>query len=189
MCITSELRGATKPAFGALYAGDFRRWYAVFTSSQHEKSVLRQLELREIESFLPTYEAERVWKNRQRVKLTVPLFPSYVFVRIERGERARVLQSPGVLSIVGNHRELLAIPDEQIDVLRSGLWAKGIEPYDGLVVGTSVRIKSGPFQGIQGTLVRRNGHHRFVLTVHLINRHASFEVDADNVEPVIEEPQ
>jgi hypothetical protein len=32
-----------------------RSWFAVFTNPQHEKSAVRQLELREIESFLPTY--------------------------------------------------------------------------------------------------------------------------------------
>jgi hypothetical protein len=36
-------------------------WYAVYTIPQHEKSALKQLELREIESFLPVYETVRVW--------------------------------------------------------------------------------------------------------------------------------
>lgn len=44
-----------------------RNWYAVYTVPQHEKSALKQLDIREIESFLPTYETVRVWKNRQRM--------------------------------------------------------------------------------------------------------------------------
>ena len=63
-----------------------RNWYAVYTVPQHEKSALKQLDIREIESFLPTYETVRVWKNRQRMKLILPLFPTYLFVHINSRE-------------------------------------------------------------------------------------------------------
>lgn len=166
-----------------------RSWHAVFTVPQHEKSAARQLGFRSIESFLPTYESVRLWKNRQRVKLALPLFPSYLFVRINNHERGRVLQSPGVLRIIGNHRQPLPIPDETIDFLRSDLCARGIEPYSGLVIGQKVRICSGALKGVEGTLMRKNNHHRFVLTIDLINRHAAVEVAAENLEPIIEDIQ
>ena len=57
-------------------------WYAVYTLPNNEKSLLKQLDVRQIESFLPTWESVRTWKNRQRVKIVQPLFPSYLFVRI-----------------------------------------------------------------------------------------------------------
>src|SRR5271170_2919435 len=71
---------------GADAAAD-RNWFATFTLPQNEKSVLRQLDLRKVESFLPTYETIRVWRNRQRKRVTLPLFPTYLFVRIHRAER------------------------------------------------------------------------------------------------------
>lgn len=163
-----------------------RRWYAVFTTPQHERAAMRQLGLREIESYLPTYESVRVWKNRQRVTLALPLFPSYLFVRINGNERGRVLQSPGVLRIVGNHKEPLPISDETIDFLRSDLCAHGLEPFSGLVVGQRVRVRSGALKGIEGTLMRRNNQNRFVLTIDLIHRHAAVEVAAENLEPMEE---
>ncbi len=64
-----------------------RQWYAVYTVPRNEKSVARHLDLREIEYFLPTYETSRIWKNRQRVKVVLPLFPTYVFVCIDRRQR------------------------------------------------------------------------------------------------------
>ena len=76
-----------------------RKWYAVFTAPQSEKSAVKHLGLREIETFLPTYETVRLWKNRQRVKTILPLFPTYLFVHICSRERAKVLQSPGVLRL------------------------------------------------------------------------------------------
>ncbi len=161
-----------------------QHWYAVFTLPQNEKSTARQLRLRDVEAFVPTYESLRVWKNRQRVKLELPLFPSYLFVRICRSQRSRVLAAPGVLRIVGNRLDPVPVPDTTIDFLRSGLFAKSIEPYSELVVGERVRIRSGPMQGLEGVLVRKNNNLRFVLTIDLINRHASVEIGAENLEPV-----
>lgn len=163
-----------------------RRWYAVFTLPQNEKSAVRHLGLREIESFLPTYETVRVWKNRQRVHLVLPLFPSYLFVHITSRERAKVLASPGVVRIVGSGREPLAVPDAAIDFLRSDLCeGQKVEPYCELVVGEKVRIKSGPMQGLRGVLVRKSNSLRFVLTVDLINQHAAVEIGAEHLEPIV----
>lgn len=165
-------------------AGRDRNWYAVYTIPQHEKSVVKHLDLREIESFLPVYETVRVWKNRQRMKLILPLFPTYLFVHINFRERARVLQSPGVLQIVGD-RGCTYIPDSEVEFLRSDYCRQRIEPYRDLVIGERVRIKSGVMHGLQGTLIRKSDSMRFVLTVELINQHAAIQVDAEDLEPIV----
>jgi len=167
------------------YLGSGKNWYAVFTVPQNEKSAVRHLTQRDVESFLPTYESVRVWKNRQRVHLVLPLFPSYLFVRIARNERAAVLGSPGVLRIVGNSHGPLAVPDRTIEFLRSDLCLNKIEPYSELVVGQKVRIRNGAMRGLQGVLVRKNNNLRFVLTIELINQHAAVEISAENLEPVV----
>jgi len=163
---------------------DDRNWYAVFTAPQHEKSVVKHLDLRAVESFLPTYETVRVWKNRQRKRIVVPLFPTYLFVHISFRERVRVLESPGVLQIVGNRREPSTLPDSEIEFLRSGCRKGLVEAYRDFVIGKRVRIKCGPMEGVQGTLVRKNGCAKFVLTLEMINQHAAIQVDADNLEMV-----
>ena len=159
-----------------------RKWYAVFTYPQHEKSVARQFAARDIESFLPTYETIHLWKNRQRMRLVLPLFPSYLFVHIDSTQRTKVLQSSGVLQIVGNSKQSIALPDPEIEFLRSGFCKHRVEPFRELVVGQTVRIKSGIMQGVQGTLVKRNSNMRFVLTLSLINQHASVLVNAEDLE-------
>jgi transcription antitermination factor NusG len=161
-----------------------RRWHAVFTLPQNEKSVVKHLEIREIESFLPTYEAIRFWKNRQRKTIVLPLFPTYLFVRISSQERTKVLQSTGVLAIVGKNREPSPIPDAEIKFLLSDLYRHKIEPFHELVIGERVRIRSGVMSGVEGTLVRKGERMRFVLTLDLINQHTAIQVDADSLEPV-----
>lgn len=158
-----------------------RKWYAVHTAPQHEASVSRHLGLREVEAFLPTYERTRVWKNRQRITTAAPLFPGYLFVSISERERGRVLGTPGILRIVGNSKEPIAVPDVVIEFLRSS-GSLPFEPYPELPVGERVRIKRGPLREVTGVLVRKNKGLRFVVSIELINQHASVEVDADLLE-------
>jgi len=182
MNLTAAIASPEQPVYAANMAA--RSWYAVFTLPQNEKAIARHLALRNVELFLPTYETLRVWKNRQRVKVTLPLFPSYLFVRIDPVQRVRVLEVPGVVHIVGNGRKCIPLDDAEVEFLRSGLSGKKAEPYQELVVGERVRIKHGVMQGLTGTLVRKSSTLRFVLTFNLINQHAAVEVDADLLEPI-----
>jgi transcriptional antiterminator RfaH len=162
-----------------------RSWFAVFTLPKNEKAVVKHLSLRSVETFLPTYEDVRVWKNRQRVNVVLPLFPSYLFVHINRWERVKVLQSPGVLHIVGNGRDDVSLSEAEVEFLRSGLNGRKIEPFGDFVVGERVRIKSGLMQGVEGVLVRKKAKLRFVLAINLIKQYAAVEIDADDLELVL----
>ncbi len=161
-----------------------RRWFAVVTNPKHEKVTLRHFDHEGIEGFLPTYASSRTWKNRQTVKLELPLFPTYLFARIDQGERARVLRTPGVRQLVGNGRESLSVADQEIDFLRTNLGAQKIEPHVGLVEGQRVRVRSGPLHGVEGWLVRKSSDWRFVLTVQLVQQQVAVEVDASILEPI-----
>src|SRR5271165_965408 len=107
------------------------RWYAVFTMSRHEKKITEHLGQREIESFLPLYKVKHRWKNRCTVALELPLFPNYLFVRIDPQERRRVLSVPSVVTIVSAGREPLPVADNYITALRDGLLTHRIEPHPG----------------------------------------------------------
>ncbi len=162
-----------------------RSWYAALTTPQHEKAALRQLDCGGIETFLPTYSSSRTWKNRQKVTLELPLFPTYLFVRIDPSERTRVLRTPGVRRLVGNSREPLSVADREIEFLRDSLGEQKVEPHTGLVEGERVRVKAGALRGMEGCLVRKCSDWRFVLTVQLIHQHVAVEVDASMLEPIL----
>jgi transcription antitermination factor NusG len=158
-------------------------WFAVFTSSHHEKKVSQRFLDQRIENFLPLYSQVHHWTNRRKVTLQLPLFPNYVFVRINRRQRGRVLQVPGVVAIVGRGYEPTPLPDFEIESLRSGLHLRKFEPHPSLEVGTRVRIRVGPLEGMEGFLVRKKNNLRIVLTVPLINKSVAVEVDSGDVEP------
>ena len=182
--LCNVLPSAGEISLGTASADVTRHWYALYTLPQNEKSVSAHLALREIESYLPTYGSVRKWKNRQQVKLVLPLFPSYVFARISRRECGRVLSTPGVVRLVGNSREPIPVSDATIGFLRSDLCMGRMEPYRELVLGERVRIKDGAMRGVEGMLVRKNDKLRFVLNVEMIQRQVAVEIDACNLEPL-----
>ena len=160
------------------------RWFAVYTIPRHEKRLAEHFGVRQIEFFLPLYRTLRKWKDGSRINLELPLFPNYIFVRISRRERVRVLEVPGVLSIVGCGREPAPLPDSEIEGLRRGIGLAKIEPYPYLVVGERVRINAGPLAGMEGVLVRKKNSFRVVLTISMIMQSAAVEVDVADLEPI-----
>jgi len=163
---------------------DLSFWYAVYTSAHHEKKVAEQFAGREIEHFLPLYEAVHQWKDR-RVRLQLPLFPGYVFVRLRSTERPRALQVPGVARLVGFGDRPAPIPDLEIDGLRRGLQSQlKMQPHPYLTEGRKVRIIRGPLAGIEGILVRQKQNFRVVLSLDLIMRSVVVEVDTSDVYPI-----
>jgi transcription antitermination factor NusG len=161
------------------------RWYAAYTCAQHEKRVAAELGMREVEHFLPLYSSLRRWKDRH-VQLELPLFPGYVFVRLALRDRLRVVQIPSVVRLVGFSGLPTALPDEEMEILRSGLCQSfGAEPHPFLAVGRRVRITAGPFAGLEGILKRKKGNLRVVVSLELIQRSMAVDVDAADVRPGI----
>jgi transcription antitermination factor NusG len=164
-------------------------WFAAFTSPRHEKRVEQHLTQRNVEHYLPVYRSSRKWRNGLKVVLDLPLFPGYIFVRIKRSERVRVLQVPGVLAIVGGTAgEMAPLPEADVEALRSGLHLRNAEPYPFLTTGQRVRIRSGALAGLEGIVVRQKNSLRCVINMDLIMQSIAVEVDGEELEPVGSEP-
>lgn len=157
-------------------------WFAVHTGSCQEKRVAQHLSIRDIEHFLPVSKTSRRWKNGCTVVLEQPLFPGYLFVKIARTERVRVLELPGVNSIVGNGREPLALHSEEIESLRDGIGQLNVEPCPYLNVGERARIVRGPLLGMTGIIARRKNGLRLILSLDVIMKSISVEIDTRDLE-------
>jgi transcription antitermination factor NusG len=157
-------------------------WLAAYTTPRHEKSVVRHLEVRGVEHFLPLFKAVRKWKNGCRVEVEFPVFPNYVFVRLDRRQLTLVLATPGILAFAGAAKVPAPIPDCEVEWLRKELPLRKFEPHPYLVVGSRVRIKSGPLTGMSGILTRKKAGLRVVLSIDLIRQSVAVEVDTDEIE-------
>jgi transcriptional antiterminator NusG len=147
--------------------------------------------MREIEHYLPLYRAHRKWSDGSRVTLDLPLFPGYIFVCIQRNERVRVLEVPGVLALVGGTGgEPASLPEAEIDALRLGLSQRNAQPNPLLQVGQRARILSGAFAGMEGVVQRMKYSYRVVLTLDSIMQSFAVEVDGEELEILdFEQPQ
>jgi transcription antitermination factor NusG len=160
------------------------QWYAVYTCSRHEKVVAKQLEDRQIETFLPLYRTWHRWKDRRK-QVELALFPSYVFVRIPAQARLRVLQVPGVASLVSFNGRPAPLPEQEIEALRGGLEHQVFaEPHPYLKVGRKVRVARGPMAGAEGILSRKKEKFRVVISIDVLMRSIAVEVDGNDVEAI-----
>lgn len=158
-------------------------WFAVYTSPRHEKTVDQHLCQRAVERYLPLYVSKKKWRNGIVGTAELPLFPSYLFVHIYPEQRITVLQTPGVLGLVGGTgREPAHLPAPEIEALRSGLKVRCAEPHLLLTAGQRVRIRSGALEGMEGVVVRKKGGLRVVITLDLIMKSIAVEVDESELE-------
>ena len=158
-------------------------WFVVQVAPQSEIRVASFLEHKGYQPFAPTYLSRKRWSDRIKT-LEKPLFPGYVFVQIALRDKLQVLKVPGVVQLISFNGRPAALPDAEIEALRSGL-ARSVatEPHPYLVVGKKVRVHHGPFAGVEGILIRRKDKFRVVLSIHLIQRSVAVEVDETEIEP------
>ena len=160
-------------------------WYAVQTRARNEKAISERLREQGLTTFLPLVTEIRRWSDRKK-KVELPLFSCYVFVKLVPGdhdERMRVYRTNGVFRIVNMHGELIPIPDEQIDALRTVVtqqipWTE--HPF--LKIGQRVRIRGGSMEGVEGVLLSRNGDRTLIISVDAIQRSLAVRVEGYEVE-------
>jgi len=163
---------------------DVPRWYVAYTYPRHEKAVADQVQLRSVETFLPTYTIKSQWKDRQ-VLLEQPLFAGYVFTRMTVRERVKVLSVPSVIRILSYRGMPVPVSDTEIDAMRLCVARGGrLEPHPYVAVGDRVRVRDGAFEGLEGIVVRKSNKCRLVVSLSLIHQSVSLEVAPEDLEVV-----
>lgn len=144
---------------------------------------MAQLREKHIEAFLPTIARWSRWKDRKK-RIDWPLFPGYCFVRIAREEALPVQTCAGVVQIIRNQDALAAVPDEEVQAIRTLVTTEmAYDPCPLLDLGAMVEVVRGPLRGVVGRLMRKGSHARLVLAVTLIGQGVSVEVDAADIRP------
>lgn len=162
------------------------KWYAVHTYPQNEKKVETELQRRGIATFLPLRSELHRWSDRTKV-VQVPLFPCYAFVRIAASPALRraIVQTPRVIRFLPDNNEPLAVPDAEIESIRTLL--KSDVPFSPFAaraaIGQRVRIRGGCLHGVEGTLVDCGGGRKCVVSINLIREAVAVTLDGYAIEP------
>jgi len=158
------------------------RWRVLQTKARQEKALSAALQATGVSHFLPLTPRVRYHGGRRRI-VHEPLFASYLFLwgpiddayfAVRTKRVARMIEAP-------DQRRL----DDELRQIRSALEQGGVlDPYPFLTQGRPVRVRAGPFQGVEGLVEERTGADRLVLQVHTLGRATSLEIDADLLEPI-----
>ena len=161
-----------------------QQWYALQVRPRFEKVVALHLQHKGYEEYLPLYRKRQRWSGRVK-EVDLPLFPGYLFCKFDVFRRLPILVIPGVMSVVGVGRNPLAVAEEEItavqNVVKSGLT---YEPSGFITTGQLARVERGPLRGLIGVVLESRNNCRLIVSVNLLQRSVSVELDAADVMPV-----
>jgi transcription antitermination factor NusG len=160
------------------------QWFALRVKSRCEKVVCTIARNKGFEEFLPLYECRRRWSDRTQ-SVDLPLFPGYVFCRLDPQQRFPLLTIPGALQLVGIGKIPVPIDDSEIIAIQSAVTSGlSAEPWPFLEAGQRVRLEDGPLAGMEGFLVEVRKRYRVVVSVTLLKRSVAVEIDSEWVAPL-----
>jgi len=129
-------------------------WFIFYTYPKSEKSIFRELTNLGYDVYLPMQEQIRQWHDRRK-KLQVPLFPNYIFVKIECCKIYQILSHPRVVRLVSFSGKHATINDDEIERIKKiTANCKELKVLNALKMGSKVRILDGPLKDMVGILTK-----------------------------------
>jgi transcription antitermination factor NusG len=144
-----------------------KQWHVIYTKSKWEKKVDELLMQKGFPSWCPVEKKERYWSDRKKI-IDVPLFRSYVFVKISKEDYAQVLSTMGVVNFLYFEKKPAIIRDNEIDDIKRYLGlstaSTSIEIVDlnNLSPQTKVAINQGLFMNRRGEVIKASKNNVFV---------------------------
>jgi len=152
-------------------------WFAVLARTGRERTATLLLENAGFECYLPVSKFTRRWSDRVK-EVEVPLFPGYLFCRMNPHNRLPVLITPGLIQIVGVGKTPIPVEEQEIAAIqRVGKIGLPTMPWPYLEVGHVVRIEEGPLEGMAGIVLKIKSGLKLVLSVSLLQRSVAVEID------------
>jgi transcription antitermination factor NusG len=159
-------------------------WFALRVKSRAEKIVATVARHKGYEVFLPLYHERRRWSDRFK-SVEMPLFPGYLFCRLDIHSRLPLITIPGAANFVGIGKVPVPIDEREISDIQRAIGAGVLaEPFPFLEIGQRVRLAEGPLTGVEGLLVEMRKQQRIVVSVSLLKRSIAVEIDRNWVRPL-----
>ena len=130
-----------------------KNWYVLYTKPRNEKKVTARLSEAGYEMYCPLVRTLKQWSDRKK-KGYFPMFPSYIFARVDEKERLEIVKDPGVLNFVFWLGKPAIMRDREIEAVKE-IENKGTDikvEGSGFEKGQFVEIPDGPFQGLTGVV-------------------------------------
>jgi transcription antitermination factor NusG len=163
-----------------------KRWFAVYTKYKCEKYVSENLARKSIEAYVPLISKTKRYARKIK-NYEVPLINCYVFVFITKSEYIGTLETEYVMKFLRQGKDLLAIPEVEIDVLKriAGdiIEANSIDTLD-FEAGEEVEVIAGHLAGMKGKIISKSGKKNFVIDLETIGYQLRIKVDLNLLRPL-----
>jgi transcription antitermination factor NusG len=160
------------------------QWFALRVKSRHEKTVSLAAKNKGFEQFLPLYRWRQTWSDRLKW-VEMPLFPGYVFCRLDPEHRLPLLTIPGVIDFVTFGKIPAPIDETEIASVQAAIRSELVsEPCSFLEGGHRVRLQRGPLAGVEGFLIDSTVQRRVVFSLTVLRRSIAVDIDNQWVEPL-----
>ena len=158
------------------------KWCVVYTRPQTERKVAANISDMGIESYLPLYKVVKQWRDRKK-KMEVPLFPNYVFVKVNEIKRASLYSIKEMVKFVTIEKRPVIINEQEIVAIKRVLSGDvEIEKEEFFQEGMKVRITQGQFAGLEGVVAKTCGKTRVIIKIDGLMKAFSFSIPTHMVE-------
>nr|WP_281719739.1 transcription termination/antitermination NusG family protein [Nitrosomonas nitrosa] len=164
-------------------------WYVVCTKPNQEKQASLNIGRLGVGCFLPLLQEQKIIRRKLKT-ITTPLFPGYLFVRINVPEHYRaVIYTRGVQKIVEFGSGPVEVDSAVIDAIRSRMPDSDVYVLDetkGFGSGQPVQIKDGPLGGLEAVFMRElPGRQRAIVLLRALAFQARAVVGVDQLVPCL----
>ena len=162
------------------------RWFVIHTKPRWEKKLAYYCYKREINYYLPLQKSIKEYGKR-KVIFTKPLFPGYTFVKCTINDKPLLLRSGSIVRFikVPDERELLADLNNIYATLSYDI---PVKPHAYVKEGFTVKIKKGPYVGIEGIVLDANNPTEVIVGIHLIQQAVCVQVNSTDIEMIARTP-
>lgn len=161
-------------------------WCVVNTLPSQEERAEKNLRRQGYRAWLPAFRRTR--RHARRVETVLaPLFPGYVFVRLDPKREAwsPINGTYGVRRLLCHRDKPAAVPGDFVETLIQSVDSDGAVtvPDPGLTPGRKVRLLAGPFADCVGTLLQLAARDRVELLLNVLGSQVSTLVSRHMVVP------
>ena len=159
------------------------KWIAIRSKPRSEKIVSNELNKKGIESFLPLIKKRQQWSDRKKW-VQFPLFPSYLFARIELKDSIYIMNTQGVNTIVKFGDKVITVDDKVVNSIKLALeGGYELHPMKYFTIGDQVKVIDGPMKGVIGIVENKlKSENRLVIKIEALQQAVAVHINSEYLE-------
>ena len=146
-----------------------KKWFIFYTYPKSEKYLYQSLTQADFEVYLPLQEKVRQWHDRKK-RISVPLFPNYIFVKTEHQRIYTVLKFPRIVNCIKFNNKPSFLKEDEIELIRNiENNFTNIVTSNKLAKGERTKIQGGLLDGLEGIIEENRDGKKIVINIDSIS--------------------